>query len=210
MKLDVLGNHIPSILHSLKELTGIEPTSISLDDEETLNMICSADTTGIPEFETERARNIILETHSSNFYDLIKILGLLHGTDVWENNAQDLIKNGTATLKEVIACRDDIMNYLTSVGIANETAFRIMGFVCRGKSSKEKWATEWKEFAEIMQEHNVPDWYIKSCKKIKYMFPKAHEVGYVINSYRIAWYKVHYKKEFDEVIKNRNINDVKE
>lgn len=201
MKLDILGNHIPSILHSLKEITCIDPTSISLDDEEILNMICSADTIGIPEFETKLARNIILETHPTTFDDLVKISGISHGTDVWENNAQDLIKSKTATLKEVIGCRDDIMNYLISTGIDDKTAFRIMEFVHRGKASKDKWLAEWNEFVKIMQEHNIPNWYIKSCEKIRYLFPKAHSVGYVINSFRIAWYKAHYKKEFDEIIK---------
>lgn len=163
-------------------------------------MICSADTSGIPEFETELARNIILETHPTTFDDLVKISGLSHGTDTWENNVQDLIKNGTAMLKEVIGCRDDIFNYLISLGIDDETAFRIMEFVRKGKSRKENWQYEWNEFVKIMQEHNVPKWYIKSCEKIRYMFPKAHAVGYVINSFRIGWYKAHYRKEFNEVI----------
>ena len=201
LKFDILGNHIPSILYRLKELTGIAPTSIPLDDEETLNMICSADTLGIPEFESEFVRNIILETHPTTFDDLVKISGLSHGSDVWENNAQDLIKSETATLSEVISCRDDIMNYLVSVGIDDKTAFIIMEFVRRGKASKDKWVKEWYRFVKIMQEHNVPNWYIESCEKIKYLFPRAHAVGYVINSFRIGWYKAHYQNEFNRAIK---------
>lgn len=163
-------------------------------------MICSADTSGIPEFETEHARNVILETHPTTFNELVKIYGLLHGTDTWENNAQDLIKDGTATLNEVITTRDDIFNYLISIGIDDETAFRIMEFVRKGRTRKDSWQVEWKEFVEIMQKYHVPNWYIKSCEKISYLFPKAHAIGYVINYCRIAWYKLHYPNEFYQVI----------
>lgn len=163
-------------------------------------MICSADTSGIPEFETEHARNVILETHPTTFNELVKIYGLLHGTDTWENNAQDLIKDGTATLNEVITTRDDIFNYLISIGIDDETAFRIMEFVRKGRTRKDSWQVEWKEFVEIMQKYHVPNWYIKSCEKISYLFPKAHAIGYVINYCRIAWYKLHYPNEFYQAI----------
>lgn len=166
-----------------------------------MELICNAETSGIPEFETEYIKNIILKAKPKTFEDLIKISGLVHGTDVWINNAEDLIENGTATLKEVIACRDDIINYLNSVGIDNETSCRIMEFVYRGRASKNKWASEWNEFVKIMQEHNIPAWYMNSCEKIAYLFPKAHIVGSVINSVRIAWYKVHYPNEFNKVIK---------
>ena len=199
LKLDILGNHIPSILYKLKELTGIYPTSIPLDDKQTLKMMCSADTTGIPEFETEHARNIILESHPTTFEDLVKIYGLLKGTDVWENNAQDLIKSGTATLSEVITTRDDIMNYLISIGIDDETAFRIMEFVRKGKA-RRKSCEVWEKYKYIMKNHNILEWYIKSCEKISYLFPRAHAVGYVINYYRMAWYKVHYPNEFYQAI----------
>lgn len=198
---EIYESEIPSILYKLKILTGIDPISISLDDKETLNMICSADTTGIPEFENEFVRNIILETHPTTFEDLVRILGLVKGTDTWEDNAQDLIKNGTATLKEVITTRDDIMNYLISIGIDDETAFKIMEFVRKGRARKENWQVEWEKFVRIMQEHNVSDWYIKSCEKISYLFPKAHSVGYVINYFRIGWYKTHYPQEFEKTMK---------
>lgn len=191
---EIYESNIPVILYRLKELTGIDPTSIPLDDEETLNMICSADTSGIPEFEKEFARNIILETHPTTFEDLIKIIGLVKGTDTWENNAKDLIKKGTATLKEIIACRDDIMNYLILIGIDDKTAFDIMEFVRKGRASKDRWLDKWTEYKEIMKKYNVPTWYIKSCEKIIYLFPKAHCVSDMINDFRIAWYKVHYKK----------------
>ena len=201
LKFDILGNHIPSMLYKLKELTDIDPTSIPLDDKQTLNMICSANTLGIPEFESEFVRNIILETHPTTFEDLVRIIGLVKGTDTWDNNAQDLIKSGTATLSEVISCREDIFNYLVLIGIDDETAFTIMEFVRKGRARKENWQDEWKKFVRIMQEHNVPQWYIKSCEKISYLFHKAHSVGYVINYYRMAWYKAHYKKEFEKAMK---------
>lgn len=207
----IYESSIPMILYRLKELTGIDPISIPLDDEETINMICSADTSRIPELETELARNIILETHPTTFEDLVKIYGLLKGTDTWENNAQDLIKARTATLGEVICCRDDIMNYLISIGIDDETAFKIMEFIRKGRARKENWQDEWKEFVRIMQEHNVPNWYIKSCEKISYLFPRAHIVGYVINNFRIAWYKAHYKTEFENtILKYNNTTDIDE
>lgn len=207
----IYESNIPVILYRLKELTGVDPTSITLDDEKTLNMICSAETIGIPEFETELARNIILETKPTTFEDLVKIYGLLKDTDVWENNAQDLIKSGTATLSEVITTRDDIMNYLISEGIDDETAFKIMEFIRKGRPRKNNWQEEWEKFVEIMQEYNVPNWYIKSCEKISYLFPRAHIVGYVINNFRIAWYKAHYKTEFDNtILKYNNTTDIDE
>ena len=180
-------------------MTGIEPNSIALNNKETLNMICSADTLGIPEFEGKFVRSIILETKPTDFEDLIKISGLSHGTDVWENNAQDLIKNGTATLKEVIGCRDDIMNYLISLGMEKHMAYLIMEYVRKGKA-KNNQNEIWDDYKSVMKKYNVPDWYIKSCEKIKYMFPKSHAVGYVINNFRIAWYKLHYPQEFNETI----------
>lgn len=195
----IYESNIPVILYRLKELTCIDPTSIPLNDKEILKMICTGETSEIPEFD--KIRNIILETHPTTFDDLVKISGLSYGTNAWKNNAQDLIKNGTTTLKGVIAFRDDIINYLNSVGIDNETSCRIIEFVYRGRASKNKWATEWNEFVKIMQEHNIPAWYINSCEKIAYLFPKAHVVGSVINSVRITWYKVHYKNEFNQVIK---------
>ena len=162
-------------------------------------MICSANTTGIPEFETEHARNIILETHPTTFDDLVKIYGLLHGTDTWENNAQDLIKSGTATLSKVITTRDDIMNYLISVGIDNEIAFEIMEYIRKG-NARRKPCKVWEKYKYIMKNHNIPEWYINSGEKISYLFPKAHSVGYVKNYYRMAWYKLHYPNKFYQAI----------
>ena len=195
----ICESNIPVILYRLKELTGIDPTSIPLNDKETLKMICSGETSGIPEFDKELARNIILETHPTTFDDLVKISGLLHGTNAWKNNAQDLIKNGTTTLQGLIDCRDDIMIYLITKGLTREQAFKIMEIVRKGKTLKHK--EKWEEYKEIMKQHNVPNWYINSCEKIAYLFPKGHVVGGVINSFRIGWYKVHYKNEFNQVIK---------
>lgn len=194
LKIDILGHNTPTMLHNQQKLTGINPTTIDLEDRKTMKMICSADTLGIPEFETNLVRNIILETKPTTFEELIKILGLSHSTGAWKNNAQDLIKNEIATLKEVIACRDDIMNYLTSIGIEPKVAFEIMEIVRKGKTLKD--TENWKRYKDIMRKYNVPEWYIKSCEKILYLFPKGHSTSYAINGFRIAWYKVHYPKEF--------------
>lgn len=202
LKLDILEGDISSILYKLTQITGIEPTSISLEDVETLQMICSSDTIGIPEFESEFIRNIILETNPSTFEDLIKVLGLANGTYTWEENAQNLIKNGIATLKEVIACRDDIFNYLVEKGIESEISYNIMEYIRKGSARRKINETTWKGYKKIMKNHNVPNWYIKSCEKISYLFTKAHATGYLINYFRIAWYKVHYPKAFNEIIKS--------
>lgn len=200
LKLDILGHYVPTMLHRLHELTGIDPITINLDDKETMEMVCTANTIDIPLFDTEYIRNIILETKPKTFADLIKIIALSHGTGLWKNNSQDLIKNGTATLNEIISCRDDIMNYLIEIGIEPKIAFEIMETIRKGKPACNK-EPFWEDYKDIMKEHNVPEWYIKSCKKIKYLFPKAYAVGYVINSFRIAWYKVHYSDAFYKVYK---------
>lgn len=192
LNLDILEHDVPTILHKLKILTGIEPTTIDLEDKDTMEMICTANTLAIPEFGTKFVRNIILETKPTTFNDLIKISGLAHGTNVWKNNAEDLIKSGIATLKEIIAFRDDIMNDLIQVGIESKIAFEIMEKVRGGKGLS-------KEQEDLMRKNNVPDWYIESCKKIMYMFPKAHATSYVINDFRMAWYKVHYPEAFYKV-----------
>ena len=205
-EIKILESNLSTILHKLQAETGMDPTTISLDDKQTLNIIFSADTIDIPEFETEDVRNIILETKPTNFDDLVKINALSHGTNAWEENAEYLIKDGIATLQEVITSRDDIMIYLMEMGISRETSFDIMEYVRKGKARRNK-DILWEEYKTIMTEHNVPEWYIKSCEKIMYLFPKGHCVGYVINAFRIAWYKVHYPeafyKAYDEVKLNR-------
>lgn len=145
--------------------------------------------TGIPEFGTKFVRGMLVDTKPTTFDELIRISGLSHGTDVWLGNAQSLIEDGTVTLNEAICCRDDIMIYLIKKGLPPNSAFKIMETVRKGKALKDP--EKWHGFVELMKEHDVPEWYIKSCEKIKYMFPKAHAAAYVISAFRIAWYKVH-------------------
>ena len=133
---------------------------------------------------------MLVDTRPTTFDELIRISGLSHGTDVWLGNAQSLIEDGTVTLNEAICCRDDIMIYLIKKGLPPNSAFKIMETVRKGKALKDP--EKWAEFVALMREHNVPEWYIKSCEKIKYMFPKAHAVAYVTMAFRIAWFKVHY------------------
>ena len=146
-------------------------------------------TFGIPEFGTQFARGMLLDTKPTTFDELIRLSGLSHGTDVWLGNAQTLIEDGIVTLKEAICCRDDIMVYLMKRGLPPDKAFKIMETVRKGKALKDP--EKWKGFKAIMKEYDIPDWYIKSCEKIKYMFPKAHAAAYVTNAVRIAWFKVH-------------------
>lgn len=195
LKLDILGHDVPNILHRLQELTKINLTTIPLNDKETLKMICSADTLAIPEFESDFVRNMIKETKPTTFEDLVKISGLSHGTNIWLGNVEDLIKSGVITLKDAIACRDDIMNYLISRGVERKISFDIMESVRKGRPRKNK-EPNWEEYKKIMKEHNVPDWFIHCCEKISYLFPKAHTTEYVMNSFIIAWFKVHYPEEF--------------
>ena len=183
------------MLHRLEEFTGIDIKTILLDDKETMHLIRNADTLGISEFDSDFVRNMILEIKPTCFEDLVKISGLAHGTYVWTDNAQELIENETATLNEVISLRDDIMNYLIEKGIEKEIAFNIMESVRKRKIINNR-ETRWEEYKKIMKNHNVPDWYIKSCEKIAYLFPRAHAINYVMNSFRLAYYKVHYPKEF--------------
>jgi DNA polymerase-3 subunit alpha (Gram-positive type) len=184
-------------------LTGIDPTKVPLDDKETMSIISSTEalgvtpeqihsevgTFGVPEFGTKFVRGMLVDTKPKTFAELISISGLSHGTDVWLNNAQELINQGVVTLSEAIGCRDDIMVYLMKMGLEPNHAFKIMETVRKGKALKDP--EKWAEFVKIMKEHDVPDWYIKSCEKIKYMFPKAHAAAYVTNAFRIAWFKVH-------------------
>lgn len=198
LKLDILGHLDPTMIRHLQDITGINPTKIRLDDKETMGIFSSTEalgvkpedigskvgTFGVPEFGTKFVRDMLVDTKPKTFEELIRISGLSHGTDVWLNNAQDLVNNKTATLSEAICTRDDIMIYLMNKGVESELAFTIMESVRKGKGLKPEWE-------EAMRENNVPEWYILSCKKIKYMFPKAHAAAYVTNAFRIAWFKVH-------------------
>ena len=198
LKLDILGHLDPTMIRHLQDITGINPTKIRLDDKGTMSIFSSTEalgvkpedigskvgTFGVPEFGTKFVRDMLVDTKPKTFEELIRISGLSHGTDVWLNNAQDLVNNKTATLSEAICTRDDIMIYLMNKGVEAELAFTIMESVRKGKGLKPEWE-------EAMRENNVPEWYILSCKKIKYMFPKAHAAAYVTNAFRIAWFKVH-------------------
>ena len=203
LKLDILGHDDPTIIRMLHDITGIDPTKIPLDDKETMSIFSSTKALGIepeqihsqvgsygvPEFGTKFVRGMLVDTRPTTFDELIRISGLSHGTDVWIGNAQTLIESETATLQDAICCRDDIMIYLIKKGVPANSAFKIMELVRKGKALKDK--EKWAEYVETMKEHDVPDWYIKSCEKIKYMFPKAHAAAYVTNAFRIAWFKVH-------------------
>ena len=203
LKLDILGHDDPTMIRMLYDLTGIDPTKVPLDDKETMSIFSSTDALGvtdsqigsqvgsfgIPEFGTKFVRGMLVDTKPKTFDELIRISGLSHGTDVWLGNAQSLIEDGTVTLQDAICCRDDIMIYLIKKGVPPNPAFKIMETVRKGKALKDK--EKWEEYKKLMKEHDVPDWYIKSCEKIKYMFPKAHAAAYVTNAFRIAWFKVH-------------------
>lgn len=203
VKLDILGHDDPTVIRMLEDLTGIDARSIPIGEKTTMKLFSSTDpldvspeeigsvvgTFGIPEFGTKFVRQMLEDTRPTTFAELIRISGLSHGTDVWLNNAQDLIRSNTATLVEVISTRDDIMLYLMYQGMEPTLAFKIMENVRKGKGLTP-------EMEEVMVSNNVPKWYIDSCKKIKYMFPKAHAVAYVIMAFRIAYFKVYYPKAF--------------
>ena len=203
LKLDILGHDDPTMIKMLEDLSGLDIKKINVGDEKILSLFsstevmgvtpeqigCKIGTLGLPELGTDFVINMLLETKPKTFSELVKISGLSHGTDVWNNNAQDLVKAGME-FKNVIGCRDDIMVNLISYGVEPLKAFKIMEFVRKGKPSKEK--EQWLEYAEVMKAHNVPEWYIESCHKIKYMFPKAHACAYVLSALRIAYFKVYY------------------
>lgn len=203
LKLDILGHDDPTVIRMLEDLTGVDARTISLDDKETMALFTGTEslgikpasinsevgTFGVPEFGTKFVRQMLIDTKPTTFSELIKISGLSHGTDVWLNNAQEIIRQGTAKLSEVICTRDDIMLYLIKKGLEPKTAFKIMEDVRKGKGLKP-------EYEEIMKNNKVPGWYMDSCNKIKYMFPKAHAAAYVMMAFRIAYFKVHYPEAF--------------
>ncbi|WP_346354289.1 PolC-type DNA polymerase III [Azotosporobacter soli] len=203
VKLDILGHDDPTMIRMLEDLTGVDAKTLPFDDQATMSLFSSTDalgikaadlgspvaTFGIPEFGTKFVRQMLEDTLPKQFSELVRISGFSHGTDVWLNNAQDLIKEGTAKLSEAISARDDIMVYLIHKGLEPQTAFKIMESVRKGKGVKP-------DDVAKMREKNVPEWYVESCQKIKYMFPKAHAVAYVMMAFRIAYCKVHYPKAF--------------
>lgn len=209
LKLDILGHDDPTVIRMLQDLTGLDPKRIPTDDPQVLSLFSGTDaltvepsnpvtpekirsntgTYGIPEFGTKFVRQMLEDTKPSTFSELLQISGLSHGTDVWLNNAQKLIQDKTCVLKDVIGCRDDIMVYLIYAGLEPSFAFKIMESVRKGKGLTE-------DMEEEMRRNNVPNWYIWSCKQIKYMFPKAHATAYVLMAVRIAYFKVHYPLEF--------------
>ncbi len=203
LKLDLLGHDDPSMIRMLQDLTGVDPRKIHLDDPDTMSLFSTSEKLGyrddpilgptgavaVPEFNTKFTRQMLEDTHPTDFNTLLRISGFSHGTDVWLGNARDLILSGTAGVLECVGCRDDIMLYLISMGIKDKRAFKIMESVRKGRGLPEG-------AEEEMREHGVPQWYIDSCRKIAYLFPKAHAVAYVMMAFRIAWFKVHCPLEF--------------
>lgn len=204
LKLDILGHDDPTMLKMLEDSSGIKIDDIPFDDKDVFKLFssteslgvsseeieCEVGTLGVPEFGTNFVIEMLKDTRPENFAELVKISGLSHGTDVWLSNAKNLIENNTVDFKDLIGCRDDIMVYLIYQGLKPKEAFDIMEFVRKGKASKDK--ETWEKHASTMRKANVPEWYIDSCQRIKYMFPKAHATAYVMMALRVAWFKVHY------------------
>lgn len=207
LKFDILGHVDPTVIRALQDLTGVDPKTIPTNDKKVMSLFtssealgcnldfigCKSGALGLPEFGTNFVRGMLDQTQPKSFSDLVIISGLSHGTDVYLGNAESLIKSGTCTLSQVIGCRDDIMVYLIEKGLPNKDAFDIMECVRKGKSTA---VFPKMKYEELMKKHNVPQWYIESCKKIKYMFPKAHAVAYVLSAIRVAWWKVYYPREY--------------
>ncbi|MCL1997431.1 MAG: PolC-type DNA polymerase III [Turicibacter sp.] len=189
LKLDILGHDVPTILFLLHKFTGIDPQTVPLDDKDVIAFFTKAQSLGLPEFGTGFVRQMLIETSPSTFSDLVRISGLSHGTNVWTNNGQELIRNRQATLKEIIPSRDDIMVYLIHQGVTKKVAFKIMESVRKGRGITEEEAAE-------MLDCGIPDWYVDSCRKIEYLFPKAHAVAYVLMTMRIAYFKKYHPEAF--------------
>lgn len=235
LKLDMLGHDDPTMIRMMEDLTGVDAQKIPLDDKDTMSIFTSSKvlgyehdpiltevgTVGIPEFGTSFTRGMLMDTKPTQFDTLIRLSGFSHGTDVWLGNAKDLILSGTASVNQAIGCRDDIMLYLIKCGLPEKRAFKFMEAVRKGAIHKGK---PWPEGIEDeMRQHEVPEWYIDSCKKIKYLFPKAHAAAYVMMAFRIAWFKVHHplayyaayfyrrsqKDGFDAVMMTHGIETVK-
>ena len=219
VKLDILGHDDPTTIKLLQEYTNMEVKDIPLADKDTLKIFSSTEslgvtpeeigteigTYGIPEFGTGFVRQMLIDTRPTTFAELVRISGLSHGTNVWLNNAQEFVRNGQATLSQIITVRDDIMNYLIDQGLDNSDAFKIMEFVRKGKPKKEP--ENWEKYSNMMKEKNVPDWYIESCRRIEYMFPKGHAVAYVMMAMRIAYFKVHQPLAFYAAFLSRKADD---
>lgn len=203
LKLDILGHNVPSMIRQLQDMTGVDPLTVPLTDRKVLSIFNGIEALdikeeeykfthgsfGVPEFGTSFVRQMLDDIQPDKFADLVRISGFSHGTDVWLNNAQEYIREGIADMRQVISTRDDIMNYLMLQGIENKTSFQIMEDVRKNRPLKE-------DQIKVMKEHGIPDWYIDSCIKIQYMFPRAHAVAYTMMSFRMAWYKVYYPVEF--------------
>ncbi len=214
LKLDILGHDVPQMIRHLQNMTGVDPMTIDVADPKVISLFTSTEalniknpdykfvhgTYAVPEFGTNFTRQMLDDIQPTTISALVKISGFSHGTDVWTNNGQELLRKGTASIDELISCRDDIMNYLILKGVPNEQAFWIMEHVRKNKKlTDEELAT--------MKEHNVPDWYIWSCETLKYMFPRAHAVAYVLMSIRMAWFKVYYPAEFYAAWLSSKIDD---
>ncbi len=206
LKLDILGHDDPTMIRMLQDLTGIDPVTIPLDDKKVMSLFQNTSALGvtpeqiggtklgalgIPEFGTDFAMQMVIDVKPQSFSDLVRIAGLSHGTDVWLGNAQTLIQEGKATISTAICTRDDIMTYLIRMGVEADASFKIMEAVRKGVVAKGK-SDKWPEWKADMLAHNVPDWYVWSCEKIKYMFPKAHAVAYVMMAWRIAYCKIYH------------------